>query len=114
MKRGIIRLADHLPRIRDFNQIDDPGRVTIECLDTQGQRESHEAEPSFLGTKISGLGENPTLSVDYVFAGPRFEAIDPGIARDETVQNHVEVNDQTRISDHFPLIIDVPISLERP
>jgi endonuclease/exonuclease/phosphatase family metal-dependent hydrolase len=65
-----------------------------------------------IGTKTSGLGENPTLTVDYVFAGPSFEAIDPGIARDETVQNHVEVNPQTRISDHFPLIIDVPIYLE--
>ena len=65
-----------------------------------------------MGTKASGLGNRPTLTVDYVFAGPRFEAIDPRVAEEGIRPNHVEFNEKTRISDHFPLIIDVPIALE--
>ena len=65
-----------------------------------------------VGTKASGLGNRPTLTVDYVFAGPRFEAIDPRVAEDGITNNHVEVNKQTSVSDHFPLIVDVPIVLK--
>jgi endonuclease/exonuclease/phosphatase family metal-dependent hydrolase len=67
-----------------------------------------------LGSKTSGLGATPTLTVDYVFAGPRFEAIDPAVAREGTIQNHLEVTDDTRVSDHFPLIVSVPIVLPEP
>ena len=66
-----------------------------------------------LGTKTSGLGKDPTLTVDYLFAGPRFEAIDPKAA-DEIVGNHVEYSEHVKISDHYPLIINVPIVLEKP
>jgi endonuclease/exonuclease/phosphatase family metal-dependent hydrolase len=65
-----------------------------------------------VGTKASGLGNKPTLTNDYVFAGPRFEAIDPRVAEDGIGSNHVEVNEATRVSDHFPLIIEVPIALK--
>jgi endonuclease/exonuclease/phosphatase family metal-dependent hydrolase len=64
-----------------------------------------------VGTKTSGLGETPTLTVDYVFAGPRFEAIDPKLAAESADANHVEVTDDTRVSDHFPIIVSVPIEL---
>jgi hypothetical protein len=65
-----------------------------------------------VGTKASGLGKDPTLTVDYVFAGPRFEAIDPKVAEDGIQKNRVEVEDPTLVSDHFPLIVDVPIALK--
>ncbi len=64
-----------------------------------------------VGTKASGLGRDPTLTLDYVFAGPRFEAIDPAVAAEGIRFNHVEVNNEVRVSDHFPLIIDLPIVL---
>lgn len=64
-----------------------------------------------LGTKTSGLGKTPTLTVDYVFAGPRFEAMDPSVVEEGIKVNHVDVTPRVRISDHFPLIVDVPIGL---
>jgi hypothetical protein len=65
-----------------------------------------------VGTKASGLGETPTLTVDYVFAGPRYEALDPDVARKGITLNHVEVNNDTSLSDHYPIIIrSVPIAL---
>lgn len=64
-----------------------------------------------LGTKTSGLGRRPTLTVDYVFAGPRFASIDPGFAAENITHNHVLYNDRVRISDHLPLIVSVPIAL---
>lgn len=64
-------------------------------------------------TKAKGLGNPPTLQVDYVFAGPRFEAIDPDSAekkiRDE---NKVDFGDDTKVSDHFPLFASIPITID--
>jgi endonuclease/exonuclease/phosphatase family metal-dependent hydrolase len=67
-----------------------------------------------LGTKASGLGNRPTLTLDYVFAGPKFEAIDPGFAEKGISGNHVQWDNSTMVSDHFPLIVDVPIALAKP
>ena len=67
-----------------------------------------------LGTKASGLGNKPSLTLDYVFAGPKFEAIDPGFAKEGMKGNHVQWDHSTKISDHFPLIVDVPIALADP
>jgi endonuclease/exonuclease/phosphatase family metal-dependent hydrolase len=67
-----------------------------------------------LGTKTSGLGAKPTLTVDYVFAGPRFEALDPSVVEGGITGNHVQFDEVTRVSDHYPLIIDLPIGLSRP
>jgi exonuclease III len=67
-----------------------------------------------IGTKTSGLGEKPTLTVDYVFAGPRFEALDPAIVESGITGNHVQYDDLTQVSDHYPLIVDVPIGLSKP
>lgn len=67
-----------------------------------------------LGTKASGLGHKPTLTLDYVFAGPKFEAIDPGFAKQGISGNHVQWDKSTKVSDHFPLMVDVPIALAKP
>jgi len=64
-----------------------------------------------LGTKASGLGRRPTLTVDYVFAGPRYASIDPGFAKEHIKVNSVRFDRQTEISDHFPLIVSVPVTL---
>lgn len=62
------------------------------------------------GTKAKGLGKAPTMTVDYVFAGPRFEAIDPGQAEDYRARrNRVDVDDDVKVSDHFPLVADIPV-----
>jgi endonuclease/exonuclease/phosphatase family metal-dependent hydrolase len=66
------------------------------------------------GTKAAGLGNEPTITLDYVFAGPRFEAIDPTYAGAHIGNNKVEVNQTTKVSDHFPLIVRVPIALAEP
>jgi len=62
-------------------------------------------------TKSSGLGKDPTLAVDYVFAGPRFHAFDPTLAELDIQPNLVIVNDFFRISDHYPIVAKVPIIL---
>ncbi len=63
-------------------------------------------------TKAKGLGKDPTLTVDYVFAGPRFEAIDPDRAQKYYEKNQVDVDRDTRVSDHFPQYAQIPVSLE--
>lgn len=66
------------------------------------------------GTKAAGLGNEPTITLDYVFAGPRFESIDPHYAALHTKHNRVQVNQTTMVSDHFPLIAAVPIAVVEP
>lgn len=58
-------------------------------------------------TKASGAGNTPTHTLDYIFAGPRFAAIDPAFADDYTKNNGV--GSQYRVSDHYPLVYDIPI-----
>jgi endonuclease/exonuclease/phosphatase family metal-dependent hydrolase len=63
------------------------------------------------GTKAAGLGNEPTITLDYVFAGPRYEAIDPNYAAAHTGNNRVRVDDTMKVSDHFPLTIKVPLAV---
>lgn len=64
-------------------------------------------------TKSSGLGKDPTLVVDYVFAGPQFYSLDPQLAEQKIGENHVmSGQDWLRISDHYPIVADVPIVVE--
>ena len=58
--------------------------------------------------------------MDYVFAGPRFEAIDPVYA-DEYADLHPggsKVLDNSvrrrHVSDHWPLLVDIPIRITDP
>jgi len=55
------------------------------------------------GTKASGIGKNPTLTLDYVFAGPKFVSLDPAIAP-EFKQNKVIRDHEIRASDHYPVL----------
>ena len=60
-------------------------------------------------TKSSGLGKDPTLAVDYIFAGPRFYSFDPVLAEIGIKKNDVIVDDYVRVSDHYPVVANVPI-----
>jgi endonuclease/exonuclease/phosphatase family metal-dependent hydrolase len=59
------------------------------------------------GTKAPGPGNPATLTLDYVFAGPAFIALDPLIMPSGIQDNHVV--EDTRISDHLPMIANIPI-----
>lgn len=61
-------------------------------------------------TKASGLGAEPTLQVDYVFAGPLYYSIDPSDATNRVRSNRVE--EDVKVSDHYPMIVTVPILVE--
>lgn len=65
--------------------------------------------PRHLYSKARGFGNDPTLTLDYVFAGPRFEAIDPAEAEHMMTGNTVVVAEETRVSDHYPLVAHIPI-----
>lgn len=68
-------------------------------------------------TKASGTDRPPTHTLDYVFAGPRFHAIDPQVA-DNNTQNNEVLHDPKKgfygISDHYPLLFQVPIEVDEP
>jgi endonuclease/exonuclease/phosphatase family metal-dependent hydrolase len=53
------------------------------------------------GTKASGVGQPPTLTLDYIFAGPRFISLHPAISLH---QNRVIHDPEVRASDHYPLL----------
>jgi endonuclease/exonuclease/phosphatase family metal-dependent hydrolase len=55
------------------------------------------------GTKASGIGKDPTLTLDYVFAGPKFVSLDPAISP-EFRQNKVIRDSEVRASDHYPVV----------
>jgi endonuclease/exonuclease/phosphatase family metal-dependent hydrolase len=62
------------------------------------------------GTKAPGIGRDPTITLDYIFAGPEYVAFDPFLARQLAGSNPTPiVNATTRgVSDHYPLVADVP------
>lgn len=63
-------------------------------------------------TKAKGLGEDPTLTVDYVFAGPLYYSIDPKDAERRKKRNRIALREKIRVSDHYPMLITVPILVE--
>jgi endonuclease/exonuclease/phosphatase family metal-dependent hydrolase len=58
------------------------------------------------GTKAKGIGEHATLTLDYIFAGPKFISLDPLITQVEI--KHNAVMDNHRMSDHFPMFARLP------
>jgi hypothetical protein len=90
----------------DFNFI--PESIEHATLDRRGFISMVEGR-----TKAKGVGNPPSLTVDYVFAGPRFEAIDPDVAvKYKNDLNGVDFDKTTRVSDHYPLFASVPFSFE--
>lgn len=56
------------------------------------------------GTKASGTTKNPTLTLDYIFAGPKFVSLDPAIAEVGLRENKVIHDHDVRASDHCPVL----------
>ena len=58
-------------------------------------------------TKASGLGAVPTITVDYIFAGPRHYSVKGSTGNKHTSNNQVITNNTVRISDHYPILAHV-------
>ncbi|HUT47573.1 MAG TPA: endonuclease/exonuclease/phosphatase family protein [Sedimentisphaerales bacterium] len=63
------------------------------------------------GTKGSGYGRDakPTLTCDYIFAGPQYIALNP-IFTKLMAQGNPPPFDHIKVSDHFPLFAEIPLS----
>lgn len=61
------------------------------------------------GTKTSGPGNPPTLTLDYIFAGPKFIAFNHVFHEAGINNNHV--NHKYRVSDHYPVFSSLPLIL---
>ncbi len=62
------------------------------------------------GTKASVIGVLPTLTLDYIFAGPRIIATDQFIQNDRTFLKN-SINYNVNVSDHFPMFVRIPLGL---
>ena len=60
------------------------------------------------GNKGKGLGGAPSLTVDYIFAGPKFVALNPYIAELEIQENPTPLT-HVKVSDHFPIFATIPV-----
>jgi endonuclease/exonuclease/phosphatase family metal-dependent hydrolase len=64
---------------------------------------SRKVTPWGNGTKAKGVGNDPTLNLDYIFAGPKFVSLDPVIEEKGLLDNHVIHDHTVRASDHYPI-----------
>lgn len=62
-------------------------------------------------TKASGLGKDPTIALDYVFAGPRYYSVSPRPGEEDLRRNRVILNEEVRVSDHYPIVATIPMEL---
>ena len=58
------------------------------------------------GTKAPGAGKQATLTLDYIFAGPKFISLNPLILQ-EGIRGNCVLNE--RVSDHFPMVATIPV-----
>ncbi len=63
------------------------------------------------GTKAKGVGNAATLTLDYIFAGPKFISFDPIITEPKLRGNMVIDNNAVRVSDHYPMVAEIPITI---
>jgi len=62
------------------------------------------------GTKAKGAGKKASLTVDYIFAGPKFIALNPLITEQGISDNNV--SHQVKFSDHYPMYARIPVDIE--
>jgi len=62
------------------------------------------------GTKAKGMGVEATLTVDYIFAGPKFVSLDPLIT-EHAIKRNPGPDYMVRISDHYPLFAHIPLPI---
>ncbi len=63
------------------------------------------------GTKAKGVGNPATLTLDYIFAGPKFISLDPLIAASEITDNFVDHS--IKASDHYPMCANIPFTIPK-
>jgi len=63
--------------------------------------------PFGAGTKAKTVQRDPTLTVDYVFAGPKFVSLEPVVEDKGLRQNRVVHDHKYRASDHYPLAVTI-------
>jgi endonuclease/exonuclease/phosphatase family metal-dependent hydrolase len=63
------------------------------------------------GTKAAGVENDPTLTLDYIFAGPKFISLHPLIEEKGLGLNRVIHDHSVRASDHYPIVSTIPIIL---
>lgn len=66
------------------------------------------------GTKGSEFRGNATITCDYIFAGPKYVSLEPTIV-ENAVQNNPKPDYSVKVSDHYPIFAEVPLTLmEKP
>ncbi|MFX1411715.1 MAG: hypothetical protein ACFFA6_15295 [Promethearchaeota archaeon] len=61
------------------------------------------------GTKGKWSEKKPTITVDYIFAGPKYNSLDPIIIKETIKGNKLPITDYT-ISDHYPLSANIDLT----
>jgi|WetSurMetagenome_2_1015567.scaffolds.fasta_scaffold40572_2 endonuclease/exonuclease/phosphatase family metal-dependent hydrolase len=65
--------------------------------------EAGKKTPYGYGTKTSGVGNDPTLNLDYIFLGPKYVSFDQAIVH--TLHSNRVIHDHIyRASDHYPIL----------
>ncbi len=90
---------------RNFIDTTPPNRRKRTFRNEAGQMVEHN------GTKSSGAGNPATLTLDYIFAGPRFIAFDPLFT--DTSMDDNKVIHYINSSDHYPIISEIPLDMIR-
>lgn len=62
-------------------------------------------------TKAKGIGKDPTLTLDYIFGGPKFISLNPIITEPKLIDNVVINHKGVRASDHYPLFAKIPVEV---
>jgi endonuclease/exonuclease/phosphatase family metal-dependent hydrolase len=114
---GFLERNDHRPE-EDWETFDRHEPVWILAGDFNSTPDSYEYKAiqgvNFMdviknkgaGTKAPGAGNPATLTLDYVFVGPAFVALDPLVLEADIGNNSVH---DIRVSDHFPMTATIPI-----
>ncbi len=94
---------NHIMR-RNFIDTTPVTKRTNTILEPNGDRVVHK------GTKAKGAGNPATLTLDYIFAGPKFIALDPLFSEEGMLSagNNV-VEHKINSSDHYPVISELPL-----
>jgi endonuclease/exonuclease/phosphatase family metal-dependent hydrolase len=97
------------PESLEYETLIRRGFIDLMSKEARGDKQSR-----YRYTKARGRGLPPTLTVDYVFGGPKFEAIDAAYA-DENISDatsSVLSWREHKQSDHYPMKVSVPIDLK--
>ncbi len=95
---------DYIMR-RNFIDTTPAERRKVITHDQEGRSIEHN------GTKAKGAGNPATLTLDYIFAGPRFVALDPLFKDAGMLDNTVDY--RVTSSDHYPVISKIPLFMVR-